>query len=313
MNSSEKALARIIFKNKVYTSNGQAYEDLFVDIMQRGNTDFIPVKPQGQIGDRKNDGYDRKRGHYYQVFAPEEPTLKSQDAVKKLAEDFAGLYEKWNEVTPVKEFYFVFNDKYKGTFPTIEEDLANIKSANELDNCASFLAKHLEERLFLLPDDQIITVIGFIPSPENIQTIDFSVLTEIIGHILKQECTFETTRRLSAPDFDEKIKFNGLGLHTSTLLNYASYQVGEIDKFFELNGDFTKQEIRDTINDFYKAALVRDFSGSSDENKNDLVFFEVLRAIAPNKTQSVINAALVIMAYFFESCDLFEDPNRELV
>jgi hypothetical protein len=111
MNRDEKVLSRFMFKYKVVTSDGQAYEDLFVDIMQRGNPDFISVKPQGKIGDRKNDGYDRKKGCYYQVFAPENPILKSQDAVKKLKTDFAGLLKHWNKVTPVKEFHFVFNDK----------------------------------------------------------------------------------------------------------------------------------------------------------------------------------------------------------
>jgi len=51
MNRDEKAFARIMFKHKVVTSDGQAYEDLFGDIMTRGNPDFVGVKPQGRIGD----------------------------------------------------------------------------------------------------------------------------------------------------------------------------------------------------------------------------------------------------------------------
>jgi len=106
MNRDEKAFARVMFKHKVVTSDGQAYEDLFVDIMTRGNPDFIGVKPQGRIGDRKNDGYDRRKGSYYQVFAPEDPKLKSQDAVKKLKTDFAGLLKHWDSVTPDQRISF---------------------------------------------------------------------------------------------------------------------------------------------------------------------------------------------------------------
>lgn len=314
MNRDERALARFMFKYKVLTSDGQAYEDFFVDIMQRGNTNFIGVKPQGKIGDRKNDGYDKKTGCYYQVFAPEDPKLKSQNAVKKLVTDFAGLYKHWNKVTPVKEFYFVFNDKYNGSFPTIETDLAKIKKTHKLNNCASFLAKHLEERLFALADDEIIAVVGFVPDPENILTLDYSVLTEVIAHVLKQKSQLEPSKLLSAPDFSEKIKFNGLGLQTSALLTSASYQVGIVDKYFELNSDFTKQELRDTINDLYKDALAKDFSGdTSGVNKSDLVFLDILYSIAPDKNQTTVNAALVVMAYFFESCDIFEDPNAGLI
>lgn len=91
MNANERAFARYMFKYKVVTSDGQEYENLFTDIMQRGSSDFIRVKPQGKIGDRKNDGYDRKLGSYYQVFAPEDLTKKAQDAVKKLKRDLQAL------------------------------------------------------------------------------------------------------------------------------------------------------------------------------------------------------------------------------
>lgn len=308
MNRDEKAFARIMFKHKVVTSDGQAYEDLFVDIMARGNPDFVGVKPQGRIGDRKNDGYDRRRGGYYQVFAPEDPRLKSQDAAKKLRTDFAGLMRHWDSVTPVKEFYFVFNDKYNGSFPTIEADLAAIKRKYKLAECASFLAKHLEDRLFMLADDQVVAVIGFIPDISKFETLDYSVLSEVIAHVLKQKGLLTPTQLLSAPDFSEKIKFNGLGLHTGRLLNSASYQVGILEKYFELNSDFTKQELRDTINELYKNALLKDLGTHAEFSKSDLVFVDILNSIAPNHSLAVWNAALAVMAYFFESCDIFEDP-----
>ncbi len=67
MTRDEKYIARILFKNKVYECDKQAYEDLFVRIMQNDNVNFEPVKPQGQYGDRKNDGFDKVKGIYYQV------------------------------------------------------------------------------------------------------------------------------------------------------------------------------------------------------------------------------------------------------
>jgi len=44
----------------------------------------------------------------------------------------------------------------------------------------------------------------------------------------------------------------------------------------------------------------------------DLVFFDVWNMIAPGSAQSLRNAALILMAYFFESCDIFEDPVPEV-
>jgi hypothetical protein len=276
--------------------------------MQRGSSDFVSVKPQGTFGDRKNDGYDRKLGSYYQVFAPEDLTLKAQKAVEKLKDDFSGLMEYWNTITPVSEFHFVLNDKYKGSFPTIESDLADIKKDHELRECGSFLAKHLEERLFVLNDDQIVAVVGFILDPSNIQLLDYSILSEVIFHIMQYKGELEPTLLLSAPNFDEKIKFNGLSIHTANLLQAGAYQVGSLENYFSLNSNFAKQELRDTLNGIYLNSLTKHFDTSTGMNASDLRFFDILNTAAPNQTQAVQNATLILMAYFFEACDIFEDP-----
>ena len=57
MNSQEKALARNNFKLKIHEANGQVFEDIFTAIMNYIDTDFQSIKPWGNIGDRKNDGY----------------------------------------------------------------------------------------------------------------------------------------------------------------------------------------------------------------------------------------------------------------
>ena len=59
MNQQEKRIAYLIFKNRILESDGQAYEDFFVEVMTKLNPNFEPIKPQGQIGDKKNDGFDK--------------------------------------------------------------------------------------------------------------------------------------------------------------------------------------------------------------------------------------------------------------
>ena len=51
---------------------------------------------------------------------------------------------------------------------------------------------------------------------------------------------------------------------------------------------------------------------SSDFSKNDLIFFDILESISPQPDERVRNAALVLMAKYFESCDIFEDPQTQL-
>jgi hypothetical protein len=314
MTLEERALARIIFRLKIHESKGQSFEDLFVSIFQRALPDFVPVKPQGSLGDRKNDGYDRSSGTYFQVYAPENLHLSAQEAVAKLANDFSGLQVFWQAIAPITSFHFVMNDRFMGTFPTIERDLAALRVNHRLQSCTSILARHLEDRLFDLSDDSIIGIIGFIPSAESISTVDYSVLNEVVRHIVEHNRSAETEEMLLAPDFSEKIRVNKLSSRTSGLLWAAGNQVGIFEAYFEKNSCFSKQLLRDHLNRIYQTSKVAEHPPGSDEfTKQDYIFMDVLDTATPRRTQEYINATLVVMGAFFESCDIFEEPGQCLL
>ena len=65
---AEHYIAKIIFSNHILQYTGQQYEDFFVSVMTKANPNFQPVKAYGNIGDMKNDGFDRTTGTYYQIF-----------------------------------------------------------------------------------------------------------------------------------------------------------------------------------------------------------------------------------------------------
>ena len=144
MNSQEKALARILFQNRVYKSDGQAFEDLFTDVMSYAVSDFRKIKAWGNIGDRKNDGYIASKAIYYQVFAPEDIRKSYTQAVSKINTDFKGLIQQWN---PVKEFYFVVNDKFNGVNADSEQALKSIETNYSLDASGFFTSTNLESAL----------------------------------------------------------------------------------------------------------------------------------------------------------------------
>ncbi|RHO79197.1 hypothetical protein DW058_17865 [Clostridiaceae bacterium AF42-6] len=69
MIKEDKWTAKVLFKLKLHESKGQEFEDFFVAIMTKADMDFQPVKAYGNIGDQKNDGFNKKTGTYYQVFS----------------------------------------------------------------------------------------------------------------------------------------------------------------------------------------------------------------------------------------------------
>lgn len=317
MNIQEKMIARIMFRSKVYSADGQGFENLFTSVMGYARADFRAIKPQGRYGDRKNDGCEPLVGRYYQVYAPENVAEKESTAIKKLKDDFEGLKSYWGSlyVVGIKEYLFVLNDKYKGAFPTTHKALSELQAKHSLQLADVFSSKHLEDVLFNeLADDQIQVVVGFIPDVSTIVKVDYAVLTEVVSHILANIPNSAVPGKLISPEFETKLVFNDLNA-AAPYLKAASYQASAVESFFSLNADFARQAVRQSLNDMYVNATKMGFATDtfSGLTSQDQIYFDVLAtAMPPNvhiaQKGAVQRAVQVLLAYFFESCDIFEEP-----
>ncbi|CAC9510871.1 putative cytoplasmic protein [uncultured Gammaproteobacteria bacterium] len=296
MDTSEKTFARIMFQNKIYKSDGQAFEDLFTAIMRYAEQDFQAIKAWGDIGDRKNDGYIESKGIFFQVYAPEEIQKSYLSTVRKIKTDFRKLKNNWPSV---KEFYFVVNDKYKGVNADCEQALKAIKQKYQLKGTGFKTASNLEESLFLLEDDQIFSIIGCPPDPEKI-SLDYSVLNEVIGHLMKLPLPTVEYNSIVYPDWDNKIQFNGLTGLPSQYLKTAFYQVTSLDKYLNNESNFFAEEVKNKIREVY-IDLKSDYS-------DDVLFWEIINKISPQQKPPFQTTVIILLAKYFETCDIFKEP-----
>jgi len=314
-----KLIARKMFRLRVHEAKGTAYQQLLEKVMQYREPTFTPIKPHGNIGDRKNDGYIPATGTYFQVYAPENPDAARTHiaAASKASDDFAGLKEYWDKSTPIQVFRFAYNDAYRGSPPPVEEAMAILRNTHQID-ASTFLAKDLEAEAMQLDEDELVDVVHTpIPTSDLLPSIDFSVLREVIHHILGNNASITIASILQAPDFDDKIEFNGLSSGIAHLLNVGSYQSEAITDYFSKNSTYARQQVRDQLADLYTSSRERlNISGIPPEDLGDLVFFDILERITPRIQNTVgdqnsyaQHAAIVVMAYYFEACDIFEGPD----
>jgi len=148
------------FTVKIYSKNGTEFQNFFENIMEKVFSDFKKIRPYGRDGDGGNDGYRKNSGIYYQVYAPEAPSIKLAEAARKLKKDFEKLKKYWDETSEIKEYYFVFNDKYSGSIQKLEEAISELEKDNSGIKFYIFTAKKLEE-LFLTLDKADILCLGF--------------------------------------------------------------------------------------------------------------------------------------------------------
>ena len=300
MNTNEKMLVRQLFQNKIFRSDGQSFEDMFIAIMNYAEEHFQAIKPWGNIGDRKNDGYIKDKGIFYQVYAPENIETSYVNAVKKLKGDFNGLKAQWDSIN---EFYFVINDKYKGVNADCEITINNIKTEHKLVGAGFFTAKSLENILFKLEDDQILSITGFIPDPSNLKQIDYSILSEVIGYIMELPLNRHNIYDVVLPDWDEKITFNNLSNPVADLLNSGYLQVYSLEDYLNNNSDFLADTLRDKVNEIYIE--------EKQKESGDKLFWAIVDRLSPKQQHVYQATSIVIMAKYFETCDIFEDPLME--
>lgn len=300
MNIQERTMARHLFQNKIFKSDGQSFEDMFISIMSYAEREFQAIKPWGNIGDRKNDGYIKTTGVFYQVYAPEEIQKSYVKTVLKLNEDFVGLKTQWE---PVNEYYFVINDKYKGVNADCENALQVLKGKYKLNKSAFLTAKDLENILFSLESDQILSVTGHIPNPADIKRIDFSILQEIIAHIMQTPINKTPETEIVLPDWDLKIQFNDLSSYVADLLNAGYFQMNSLNEYLKNNSNFLSDSLRDKLAAIYKE--------EKKKQTGDDLFWLMVDRLSPKSEHLYQSIVIIVMAKYFETCDIFEEPPSE--
>jgi hypothetical protein len=296
--------AQILFKNKALSSDGQAYEDLFIRTMEEISTSFQPVKPQGSLGDKKNDGFDYATGEYYQCYAPEDLSKNILTAVNKLQKSADGLVEYWDNISEIKKIYFVVNDNYKGLYPEIHQKLAELRTQYVGIEFELFRTKDLERRVLSLDIDTIQRIIGFLPDPQIIQ-LEPDYLTEVLRHLMNFESNFSENSLPDQLDFKKKINHNELSEYIGSHLQSAHHSIYQVEKYFKYNSDFERDELQKKFISLYQQEVE---SIEIIENKTNIIFTNLFNKISPRDNQSVKMAVLILMAYYFEACDIFEEP-----
>ncbi|MBP9709523.1 hypothetical protein KBD61_00685, partial [Patescibacteria group bacterium] len=196
--------------------------------------------------------------------------------------------------------------EYRGSYPDLHHVIALMQKENPSIKISLFLPKDLEDVFLGLSEEKAFDIIGYIPEPESIDQVDYEVLTEVVKYLLNNAKPLSPDASLRVPNFEEKISFNQLSKEVGALLNTASFQASVLYDFFQNNSAYSRQNLRDIFSDIYNSGL-QEFNGTI-TNRSDLIFFYILKMSSPKDSKSAQDATLVLMSYFFESCDIFEEP-----
>lgn len=250
--------------------------------------------------------------HYYQLYAPLDPKEKAGIAATKLAKDFAMLYKQWGGKLGrgIAKYTFAYNEKYEGAPKDIGLALNQLRSEHPKIAFAHYGCPDLETDFMHLQDSERDRVLGgAVPDPERVAALDYSVLREVIRHIVSADIAESESRIDLPPELDEKIKLNNISRVHAIRIQHGALPSGRIDKYFEDNSPFVLDELRDHVVGVYEAAkkAIVAVPPPAGYSIVDAVFGLFRKSLFPKfATAPTATAVDAVIGYFFEACDVFD-------
>ncbi len=293
---------RQAFEIDFLKKEGTAFEDFFADIMEKAHPeDFVRVRPYGNEGDKKCDGYIMSSDSLFAVYAPRE--MKQDKLIAKMNSDFSGALVKWGD--KMQEWTFVHNDK-DGFPPTATQLIRKLKSENKIE-MGVLGESRLKEITMGLSLSNLEDLFGIVPTIADLHSIDFQDLRHVIQAIQTAPLIFDPNAQIKAPS-PEKIKKNDLSPDVALFLSTGRQREQLVADFIDMHPDpLLGERIAQEFHNRY--ASLRDTDIDADTIFQELLHFAGGLEGTPKRSASV----LAVLAYLFERCDIFEDPDEEQV
>lgn len=285
------------FKVAFNVKKGMEFQDWFVLLAGYAfGPDFEEVRPYGPKGDLKCDGRKISTGTIFQSYAPY--LMKDTDLSAKIVEDFKGAHKNWGDA--MKGWVLVHNDG-RGLPPagTIALDALRKEHPSILIEVWSEPELHAIHTTIPLSGQEALY--GFAPSLRLVDGLALADLVPIIESLAMAEPS-AVDPPLHPPSVD-KLRKNHLSSEAAVLLQMGRRKSGLVSVFFKRGarvelGEKIAQAFRD------RYALLRELGLPADAMFAQ--FQDYAGAKGNPKTQG---AALAVITYFFDSCDIFEDPD----
>lgn len=296
MTDFARAFHDLVFERDFAILRGDAFQDFFADIMEkRYPGDFVRVRPWGNLGDWKNDGYRTSTSTVYQCYGPNDMT--AAEAVNKIKTDFAGAKSHWPQM---KEWRFVHN-AWDGLSAPVLAALNDLRTANPGISIEAMGRQELLVTVRELAQADRDLILGPAPDVSTFTALGFSDLVPVIEAIEGQPMANESGVLPVPP---EKLAHNRLGSEVEQLLHMGKRRYELVDRFFA-------QHPNPALGDQIGKALTTQYRVLKGRGlPPDLIFFQ-LQSFALGDSRATPEreaAGLSVLAYFFEQCDIFERP-----
>lgn len=278
---------------------GESFQDFFSTLMELRypKGDFIRVRPWGDVGDRKNDGYLSSKRYLFQCFGPRSMSPLKK-CLAKVKEDFAGALPYWKKYFDT--WVFVHNG-IDGIAPDLAELLLQLSAKHKPLNALPWGFTDLHSEFAQLSERDMETLVGPVPGIKEVLDVRVESVKALLETIAVQPAPYVSDVRAVPP---AKLQHNQLSDAVASLLKAGMTRVDVVDKYLRGGAVPTRyDQLAATFRSQYEVA--RDAGLLPDE-----IFLDLQKFVVGHQRARPIQeaAALAILAFFFEACEIFERP-----
>jgi hypothetical protein len=258
-------------------------------------SDYMPCRPWGNEGDLKNDGFLKSEKRLFQVYAPNEMTKIK--AINKIDEDFNGAKQYWGKF--FNKWSFVHNAP-DGLPPHIQQKILDLEKNTPGIKIDLWGYVELLDVFRLLKREDLESWLGYAPDNTTKAKIDFKDIQIVLETIAHKKPKPGVKPKKVPP---KKIEANQLSESIADLIKAGMSKAMVVDDFFKKWHD-------PTFGEKIAAAFREKYEQLRDEFTPNEIFHELQIWVGGSEIGTAEHqmAVLIVIAYYFESCDIFEEP-----
>ena len=298
MDEVQTAFYRLRFREAFLEKKGTEFQDWFVRLAGYAfGSDFEAVRPYGKHGDLKCDGRRVSTSTIFQCYAPYQQ--KERELNNKIEGDFRGAHEHWD--TWMAEWILVHNDT-RGLPPTSYQLLDQLRQDHPDIRIKVWKETELQELVAAFPLHAQQALFGYAPSKTGVETLILEDLKPVVDALQRTD-TVPGQEPLTPPSVD-KLTRNSLSEDAAGLLKIGRRKEALVEIWFSKSPN---AELGERIAEAFR----RRYAKLKDSDRSpDGVFTHLQQYAGMGGEPAQQSAALAVLSYFFERCDIFEDPEN---
>ncbi|WP_433335010.1 ABC-three component system protein [Spirillospora sp. CA-294931] len=297
----QRQYAQAAFRSMVEESVGNEFEKLVHRLMELCHPGYLPIRTYGNIGDLGGDGLCACHRRLYACYAPETFEV-SKVRAKFLSDLNSALTQRPGQF---ETFIFVHNDQ-RGVHPVV----AGLIAETQPDYAEVVALQQMGPRklwIEALPLDLLETehLLGHqIPVHDVVYSVGMAEIEPLLRHLADNRPLHAPRVEIALPS-TLKADYNRLSSRAQHELQEARPYVYQIGEYYQGLLNHTEQdEVAEGFTQYYRC-MREEYGDQPDE-----ILWQMQRYVLgqAGARWDRADAANVVVAFFFDQCDIFEIP-----